>query len=126
MPAAAPSTSPSTPFAARELNGEVLLQELEQLRDAQVGARHLLDCAVALKALKGARVSDAGARLKQLAGSRFQGQPALAGLLVKWSNRLRSEADVELLRGHLERLASASALIGAMWRVAERRKRGVE
>lgn len=119
-------TAPSASFAARELNGEVLLLELEKLRDAQVGARHLIDCAVALKSLRGARISDAEARLKQLASSRFQGQPALAALLLKWANRLKSEADVELLRGHLERLAGAGALIGAMWRVADRRKRGGE
>lgn len=120
------TASPTAPFAARELNGEVLLQELEQLRDAQVGARHLVDLGVAVRALKGLRVSEATARLRQLAQSRFQGQPALATLLAKWANRLKSEADVELLRGHFERLSLSSVLVGAMWRVADRRKRGDE
>lgn len=120
------TASPTAPFAARELNGEVLLQELEQLRDAQVGARHLVDLGVAVRALKGLRVSEANARLRQLAQSRFQGQPALATLLAKWANRLKSEADVELLRGHFERLSLSSVLVGAMWRVADRRKRGEE
>lgn len=118
------SSSLSAPFAARELNGEVLLQELGQLRDAQVGARHLVDCSVAMRALKGARVSDASARLRNLASGRFQGQPALASLLLRWSSRLKSEEDVEALRAHFDRLASASALIGATWRIADRRRRG--
>ncbi len=110
----------SAPFAHREFNGETLLEELEALRDAQVRQMHLNDCALALRQLSGLRVSEAAARIRQLATSRFAKQPALASLLVRWAARLKSEADVPQLSSHVERLALASALIGAMRRGASR------
>jgi hypothetical protein len=117
-------TQPSAPFASRELNGEVLLEELAELRSAQVQQRHLEDCVLHLRGLAGVRVSEATARLKQLASNRFAGQPALASLLVRWAWRLKGEVDVPLLVGHLERLALTSALITALRRGAERLPRG--
>jgi len=117
-------TQPSAPFASRELNGEVLLSELDELRSAQVQQQHLVDCVLSLRDLPGARVSEAATRLKQLASNRFSGQPALASLLVRWAQRLRTEADLPLLLVHLEQLALTAALIGALRRAAERLPRG--
>lgn len=115
---------PSPPFASRELNGEVLLEELADLRQAQVQQRHLNDCVLNLRGLEGVRVSDAAARLKQLASNRFAGQPALASLLVRWAAKLKSEVDVPLLVSHLERLALASAIVTALRRGTERLPKG--
>jgi hypothetical protein len=115
---------PSAPFASRELNGEVLLEELADLRNAQVQQRHLNDCIVNLRGLEGVRVSEAAARLKQLASNRFAGQPALASLLVRWAARLKNEVDVPLLVSHLERLAMTSALLTALRRGNERLPKG--
>lgn len=122
MTSAAPRP-PSAPFASRELNGEVLLDALAELRNAQVGQQQLNDCVGALRELQGARLGEVTLRLRALAG-RFPGQPALASMLVRWAGRLKSEADVPLLLGHLERLAVASALIAALRRGQERMPRG--
>jgi hypothetical protein len=108
----------SPPFASRELNGEVLLDCLDELRGAQVHQQHLTDCVTALRDLRGARVPDAVARLKYLAANRFAAQPALASLLVRWAQKLRGEADVGALVGHLERLALTAAIISALRRAA--------
>jgi hypothetical protein len=120
---AAARPQPSAPFASRELNGELLLDELADLRNAQVAQKHLDDLARALHELEGSRVAEAVVRLKQLA-NRFAGQPALASLLVRWSAKLKSEVDVGLLVGHLERLALVSAMLGAFRRGAERLPKG--
>lgn len=121
---AAARPQPSAPFANRELNGELLLDELSDLRNAQVAQKHLEDLARALHELEGTRVAEAVIRLKQLAANRFAGQPAVASLLVRWSAKLKSELDVGLLVGHLERLALVSALLGAFRRGAERLPKG--
>lgn len=113
-------THPSAPFASRELNGEVLLEELADLRQAQVQQRHLNDCALNLRGLDGLPVAEAGQRLRQLASNRFSGQPALASLLVRWATKLKSDADVPLLVSHLERLAMTAALVTALRRAADR------
>lgn len=110
----------SAPFASRELNGELLLEELGQLRSAQVGQAQLNECVLALGALEGLRSSEAAVRLRQLAGGRFQRQPALAGLLVRWAARLKSDLDVAHLVSHLRRLALVAAVTGVMPRVADR------
>lgn len=110
------SKGPSAPFASRELNGEVLLEELQDLRDARVGPQTLTDCALAVRPLKTLRVSEASVRIKQLAGSRFQAQPALAALLVRYAAKLKSDDDVGALCGHLERLALTAQLLGAIRR----------
>lgn len=117
-------SQPSAPFASRELNGEVLLEELADLRNAQVQQRHLNDCVLNLRGLEGVRVSEAVARLKQLASNRFAGQPALASLLVRWAAKLKHEVDVPLLVSHLERLALTSALVTTLRRGAERLPKG--
>ena len=122
MAAARPQAS--APFLSRELNGEVLLEELTELRNAQVAQRNLDDLVRALKDLEGSRVSEASARLKSLATNRFAGQPALASLLVRWAARLKTELDVPLLSSHLERLALTSAVISALRRGAERLPKG--
>ncbi len=116
----APAKSqPSTPFASRELNGEVLLEELADLRNAQVHQKHLSDLVVGLRDLEGVRVSEASQRLKSLAANRFSGTPALASLLVRWAAKLKVEADVPLLIAHFERLAVTSAIVSAVRRASE-------
>lgn len=116
----APARSqPSSPFASRELNGEVLLEELADLRSAQVPQKNLNDLVVGLRDLEGVRVSEASMRLRQLAQNRFSGTPALASLLVRWAARLKSEADVPLLLAHFERLAVTAAIISGVRRAAD-------
>jgi hypothetical protein len=117
-------TSPSAPFASRELNGEQLLDELAELRNAQVSQKQLDDLSRALRDLEGRRVSEVVVQLKALASNRFAGQPALGALLVRWSTKLKSELDVPLLLGHLERLALVSAMLSGVRRGVERFPRG--
>ena len=114
----------SAPFQHRELNGELLLEELAELRQGQVQQKHLNDCIANLKGMSGTRVSEASQQLKALAGSRFAQQPALASLLVRWAAKLKTEFDVSLLLGHLERLALTAALVGALRRASERLPKG--
>jgi hypothetical protein len=114
----------SPPFANRELNGEVLLEELSELRMAQVHQKQLVDCVGALRELAGARASDATQRIKHLATSRFAQQPAMAALLVRWAGRLKSDVDVPLLVGHFERIALVGASVSALRRAAERLPKG--
>jgi hypothetical protein len=119
-----PRAQPAPPFANRELNGEVLLEELSDLRTAHVQQKALVDCVAGLRDLSGTRVSEAVTRIKQLASGRFAGQPAMAGLLVRWAGRLKTEVDVPLLVGHFERLALVAATMGALRRAADRLPRG--
>ncbi len=114
----------SAPFLNRELNGQLLLEELADLRAAQVQQKHLNDCVANLRTLGGRRVSEAAQQLKALASGRFAGQPALASLLVRWSARLKTEFDVSLLVGHLERLALTAAVVAALRRGSDRLPKG--
>jgi hypothetical protein len=114
----------SAPFQNRELNGELLLEELSDLRQAQVQQKHLNDCVANLRSLAGSRVSEASQQLKALATGRFAGQPALASLLVRWAAKLKTEHDVSLLVGHLERLAITAAAVAALRRASERLPKG--
>lgn len=114
------SSTLSSPFASRELNGETLLDELADLRAAGVGQKHLNDCVAAVRPLRRTAPGEAAGELRQIAAGRFQVQPELAGLLVRWAARLRTPGDVAELCAHLERLALTSALIGAMARGAGR------
>ena len=117
MPAPAPAKRQlSAPFASREFNGVVLLEEIDQLRDSQIGQKHLHDCALAMRELDGLRLSEAAQKIRNLASGRFAAQPALASLLVRWAGRLKSELDVPQLVGHFERLALSAALISAIRR----------
>ena len=106
----------SPPFASREFNGEVLLDELADLRDAQVAQQPLNDCAEALREFSTLRASEAVQRMKHLASARFQSQPALAALLVRWANRVKSEQDVAQLSLHFQRLALTAGVIAAFRR----------
>ncbi len=116
---AASRAPPSAPFASRELDGEVLLEELGDLRSSQVPQRHLDDCALALRDVTGLRSAEVVTRLKSLATNRFAGQPALASLLVRWAAKLKSEADVPLLVSHFQRLAMTSSLVAVVRRSAD-------
>ena len=121
MPA---KSQPSTPFASRELNGEVLLEELSDLRNAQVPQKLLSDLVAGLRDLEGVRVSEAAQRLKQLAANRFSATPSLASLLVRWSAKLKVEADVPLLISHFERLAITAAIVASVRRASDSLKGG--
>lgn len=116
-------SQPSTPFASRELNGEVLLEELTDLRNAQVPHKHLSDLVIGLRDLEGVRVSEAAQRLTQLAANRFAGTPALSSLLVRWSKKLKVEPDVPLLIAHFERLAVTAAIVASVRRASESLKK---
>lgn len=121
---AASKPQPSTPFASREFNGEVLLDELDDLRNAALAQKHLTDLVLGLREVSALRLPDAVTRLKHLASNRFAGQQALSSLLLRWAGRVKSEADVQALVGHLERLALTSAIITALRRGAERLPHG--
>lgn len=118
----APALSP--PFASRELNGEVLLDELQRLRLAAVPQRHLNDCATAVSRLRATPVSEVPRQFQALAHQRFGATPEIAGLLVRWAQKVRSEADLAALCSHFERLALASALLNAVYRAAGRLRKG--
>ncbi|MBX7116205.1 MAG: hypothetical protein K1X64_17890 [Myxococcaceae bacterium] len=104
----------------RELNGEQLLEELAELRQAQVQTRALFDAAAALKELEGLPVNEAALYLQQLAQERFLSHPVVKTLLLKWAGRLKAEADVPLLVDHLERLVLTAAMVQALRRATER------
>lgn len=111
---------PSASFSHRELNGELLLEELQALRDAQVRQPDLEDCARALRTLPGMGVVEASRRVREVANGRFAAQPALAGLLARWAARMRVEADVAVLALHFRKLAMTGAVVGALRRGGER------
>jgi hypothetical protein len=121
---AAARHQPSAPFVNRELNGEDLLDELLELRNAQVKQKHLEELASALRALEGSPVKEAVKGLTSLATNRFSAQPVLAALLVRWSKKLKTDLDVGLLLDHLERLTLVSLLIFAFRKGASRLPRG--
>ncbi len=123
MPSAT-RAQPAPPFASRELNGEVLLEELSDLRGAHVQQRTLNDAVQGLSELGTARVTEAITRIKQLAAGRFAGQPAMAELLVRWAARLKTEVDVPLLVAHFERLAMTAAALHALRKAADRLPQG--
>lgn len=111
-------------FANRELNGEVLLGEVNRLRAGQVGQAHVADCAMMLRPLEGQRPSDAKSQLRLIAEGRFASQPAMGELLVFWAEKLFTDADVDELVHHVQRLAVASGALNAMWRTRQRLERG--
>ena len=119
-----PKAQPAPPFANRELNGEVLLEELSELRNAQVHHKQLVDCVSSLRELQGVRASEATTRIKHLATARFAQYPAMASLLVRWAGRLKTDVDVPLLLGHFERLAMANGVLASLRRAAERLPKG--
>ena len=102
----------------RELNGEVLLDELDELRGANVPQRQLDECARALSSLRGS-ASEAAAAVRQLAGDRFSDSPALASLLRRWATRLKHDPDGPLLAAHFERLALVGGVMTAVRRGAQ-------
>lgn len=115
---------PSSAFANREFNGEGLIDELAELRSAQVSTRQLFDLVGALRSLQGTAPAEATRLLKGLATGRFAVAPTLAALLVRWSSRLKSEMDVPMLVSHFERLALVAALVPALRRGSERLPKG--
>lgn len=118
-----PST-PSPPFASRELNGEILLDELQRLRLAAVPQRDLNDCAAAVARLGDAPLPEVARRFQALAHQRFGATPEIAGLLVRWAQKVKTPEDLAALRGHLQRLALGSALLNAIYRGAGRLRKG--
>ncbi len=103
---------------SRELNGEVLLDELDELRGANVPQRQLDACAQALRSLRGS-VRESAAVVRQLAGERFADDAALASLLRRWATRLKHDADGPLLAAHFERLALVGGVMTAVRRAAQ-------
>jgi hypothetical protein len=108
----------SAPFADRELDGTVLLEELANLRNAGVPQRALELCNQALESLSGLSASDAADQLRAVAFSDFPEIPALAQLLVRWATKLKRDEDVLALQGHFRKLALTSALLHGLWQAA--------
>jgi hypothetical protein len=111
MPPPKPQVSP--PFAARELNGERLLEELGELAESGVTQSRLDACALALRALSSLGPADAAAQVRGIAADDCGDSPGLSRMLLGWAARIRAEGDVPLLVGHFERLALVAALSAA-------------
>jgi hypothetical protein len=116
----------SAPFLSREFNGEILLEELEDLRAGNIKQMSLNDCALALREINGRRASEVQLRLKVLAQNHFSNQPALALLLSRWSAKLKVDDDVAALISHVERLALTNSMVAAVMRGHERLQRGLK
>lgn len=114
----------SAPFADRELNGDVLLDELRDLRQAAVAQKILNECALACREVAGLGHAEAATKLRQLATARFPAAPPLVKLINEWAGKLKGPSDVPELISHFERLALTSALLSAMMRGAGRLNRG--
>jgi len=104
----------SPPLAARELNGEQLLEELYELREGQVRTAQLAACARDLRAQRDSDPARLKKQLVALAEGRYAPQPALAQLLRSWAPRVNVPGDVAALTSHFERLALTSALLTAL------------
>jgi hypothetical protein len=113
----------SAALQSRELNGDVLLDELNELRMGAVQQAALIDMSTGARDMTGMRVSEAQQWLKSF-GQRFPSQPALGNFLNRWSQKLKSDHDVPLLVSHLERLAQAAVVMSALRRCTERLPKG--
>jgi hypothetical protein len=105
---------------SRELNGEVLLDELDELRGGQVSQRQLDECANALRSLKEGSAPRVAASIRELAAHQYADAPSLGSLLRRWATRLKHDVDAPLLVAHFERLAMVSAVVSALQRAAPR------
>jgi hypothetical protein len=110
----------SAPFVNRELNGELLIEELADLRTGMVQERTLVDCAQCVSELVALGVEEARRELRTLSRERFAHAPALATLMTQWAGRLRLAPDVPKLVGHFERLSTTLLLLSALKRGAPR------
>jgi hypothetical protein len=110
----------SPPFAAREFNGEGLLEELDGLAAGGVSQRELEACALAVRSLGLQGRSEAAARLRALAASELRASPELANLIRAWAAKIRTDADVACLVEHFQRMALVSALSSAAVRGTRR------
>jgi hypothetical protein len=110
----------SPPFAAREFNGERLLEELDGLAAGGVTQQELEACALAVRSLDVRGRSDAAAKLRALASSDFSAPPQLAALLRGWAGKVRTDEDVPWLVEHFWRMALVSALSSAAVRGSRR------
>jgi hypothetical protein len=110
----------SPPFAAREFNGEQLLEELDGLADGGVTQQELEACWMAVRSLELGGRADAASKLRALASSDFRESPELAGLLRSWAAKIRTDDDVPCLVGHFQRMALVSALSSAAVRASRR------
>jgi len=115
-----PKPQPSTPFASREFNGELLLEELQDLHGVPV--RQLSELANALDDLMGVRASEATQKLMQLAAGRFAMPPQLSSLIKFNAKKLKVDADVPLLISHFERLAITAAILQSVRRAEPMRR----
>jgi hypothetical protein len=113
----------SAALQSRELNGDLLLEELNELRMGAVQQAALIDLSNGAREMSGMRVSEAQLWLKSF-GQRFAAQPALGNFLNRWGQKLKSEYDVPLLVSHLERLALAAVMLSAVRRSSERLPKG--
>ncbi len=116
MTARKPSLSP--PFAHRELNGELLVAELRQLRAAQVPVGELHRLATALGRISGLSVAEAAASVRQLQRELLGPHSPLSALLRDHAGKLRAEGDPAALAGHFSRLANAAAALEGMRRAS--------
>jgi hypothetical protein len=117
-------TQPSPPFADREFNGTVLVQEVEELLLAGVPAEQIWECGQDLQALLGVPASEASTKVQALAKTRTATHPMLVALLTRWAPRIRIQVDLPLFISHFNRLAMAMAALPALRAAAGRLPNG--
>jgi hypothetical protein len=118
MPSRKSQVSP--PFAARELNGERLLEELGELAENGVTQGRLEACVMALRTLGRGSPSTATAEIRAVATDEFGDTPGLSRMLLSWAAKVRSEDDIPILLDHFERMALVAALAAAARRANRR------
>jgi hypothetical protein len=115
----------SGPFAARELNGEMLLQEATTLRDRGVSADALGACALGLARAGPQQARELVDAVGHLAATSSRCPAPLARLMEGWATKVKSEEDVVAYVDHFLRLARVFALIPALLQSSERLAKGL-
>jgi hypothetical protein len=110
----------SAPFAARELNGEMLLEEVATLRGRGVPQSALEYCAASLARSAGAGAAQVPDTVQQIASSGGRCPSPLAHLVAAWARKVRTDDDAVALADHFSRVARVAALLPALVQASER------
>ncbi len=105
------SLRPSAAFLHREVDGEDLLSELNELREGQVAQRQLVEIVARLKPLRSLSFVEGSTEIRRLLDDHSNDAPRLAALVRRWAQRLRVDDDVPMLVAHFERLMLSSAIL---------------
>jgi hypothetical protein len=109
----------SAPFAARELNGEMLLEEVATLRERSVPQTALEYCAASLARTATHGAAEVPDTVQQLVSSGARCPSPLAHLVAAWARKVRTDDDALALADHFSRLARVAALLPALVQASE-------